>query len=367
MSTTEMRLAERALEAQYVLADIREGNPWYSAVITANMELREDLFVQFVRLLANQASTFVVSSEMTELIKLGAENLIFQWLEGDRDAEVLLRHDPPTPFGWVLFSHQIDLSHMLEDESDREQASPVVGFLWTSTVANRPGEDEGVDGMGFIPVSRRGFWEGLFERGRALYEMQTEKGTTRLRAPEGRPPEYVAYDLAGWTYDQPWRISAEAKMGARYAPDEVHLFHPVVAIERAILWTFFRLVDQRIGASHKHMPGKKTMKRVGRKKPNLSTRVADDGGVRIVKLRREQSESTSAGEGETNYSHRWIVQPHWAKRRVATRDHEGTIIGSTSGVEGVDWTYRRVFIAPYVKGPEHAPLVLKETVNVLAR
>lgn len=67
------------------------------------------------------------------------------------------------------------------------------------------------------------------------------------------------------------------------------------------------------------------------------------------------------------FSHRWSVSPHWARRRVATRDDAGNIIGSTRGVEGKDWTYRRVYIARYTKGPEDRPLVLKDTVGVLRR
>lgn len=71
--------------------------------------------------------------------------------------------------------------------------------------------------------------------------------------------------------------------------------------------------------------------------------------------------------GEVAWSHRWVVSGHWAKRRVAVRDDSGAIVGSRHGVEGRDWIYRRVFIAPHVKGPEDRPLVVKNTVNVLAR
>lgn len=106
--------------------------------------------------------------------------------------------------------------------------------------------------------------------------------------------------------------------------------------------------------------------------PDLMTKNLDDGQVRIVMLRREAGAPSPRVAGADDdstveWTHRWQVEPHWARRRVATRDDAGNIIGSRSGAEGTDWTYRRCWIERYEKGPTDKPLVLKDAVGVLKR
>ena len=74
------------------------------------------------------------------------------------------------------------------------------------------------------------------------------------------------------------------------------------------------------------------------------------GDIVVVRLRRARHESAPAGESAVEWSHRWIVSGHW---RNAWRPSVGA--------------HRRVWVAPFVKGPEDRPLVVTRKVHVLER
>jgi hypothetical protein len=71
--------------------------------------------------------------------------------------------------------------------------------------------------------------------------------------------------------------------------------------------------------------------------------------VRVVKLRRHKGPSD--GHGDVEWHHRWIVRGHWRQQPYGP----GRSL------------VKAVWIAPYVKGPEGAPLLSTDKVNVLIR
>lgn len=71
--------------------------------------------------------------------------------------------------------------------------------------------------------------------------------------------------------------------------------------------------------------------------------------VRLIELRRPEGGDSSAGGGR-EYHHQWIVRGHWRQHWHPKRQ-----------------VHRPVWIAPHVKGPEGAPLIGGEKVNVLKR
>lgn len=73
--------------------------------------------------------------------------------------------------------------------------------------------------------------------------------------------------------------------------------------------------------------------------------------VTVIRLRHVASRGT--GEAAVNWSHRWLVRGHWRQQRC--KDDSGA------------WTTRPVFIHPYIKGPEEAPLLSRRHVNHLVR
>jgi hypothetical protein len=73
--------------------------------------------------------------------------------------------------------------------------------------------------------------------------------------------------------------------------------------------------------------------------------------LRVVRLRRVQGREDADDIGSSrDYSHRWIVSGHWRNQYLPSVD-----------------THRLQWIAPYVKGPENKPLVVKETVKAWVR
>lgn len=74
------------------------------------------------------------------------------------------------------------------------------------------------------------------------------------------------------------------------------------------------------------------------------------GDVVVIRLRRAHHEADAPATGSVEWSHRWIVSGHW---RNAWRPSVGA--------------HRRVWIAPFVKGPEDRPLVVTRKVHVLER
>lgn len=68
--------------------------------------------------------------------------------------------------------------------------------------------------------------------------------------------------------------------------------------------------------------------------------------IRIARLRRARREGSSSDAGDASYSHRFVVSGHWRNQWLPSRK-----------------AHRLQWIAPYVKGPEDKPLVIKETVK----
>ncbi|MEW2810975.1 hypothetical protein AB0929_28390 [Streptomyces massasporeus] len=71
--------------------------------------------------------------------------------------------------------------------------------------------------------------------------------------------------------------------------------------------------------------------------------------VRLIGLRRPRA-TAGQGEGSREYQHQWIVRGHWRQQWYPKRQ-----------------VHRPVWIAPHIKGPEGAPVIGGEKVNVWKR
>lgn len=88
---------------------------------------------------------------------------------------------------------------------------------------------------------------------------------------------------------------------------------------------------------------------------------AENGDIRIITLRKfldiagSKKPKNHLAE-EVQWSHRWIVRGHWAWRHCSQENaDEGEI------------NRKRVYIHPFIKGPEDRPLILKEKVYAVVR
>jgi hypothetical protein len=68
--------------------------------------------------------------------------------------------------------------------------------------------------------------------------------------------------------------------------------------------------------------------------------------VKVLKLRRYRHRMDHEGDGPgIEYTHRWVVEGHWRNQPYGPKD---------------DPYYKQIWIAPYVKGPDDKPLVVKK-------
>ena len=143
------------------------------------------------------------------------------------------------------------------------------------------------------------------------------------------------------------------RYGATYHPNysiwptgepnpEVEPEHLAVARKLRAFWL---LVQQPISVTERRQ-NHQTRKMA--KRENLPT-----SEVKIVRLRRPRQPPKALDEhlGTTvEWSHQWIVNGHWRNQYLPS-------------IKG----HRLQWIAPYVKGPEDKPLVVKKTVNAWVR
>lgn len=93
--------------------------------------------------------------------------------------------------------------------------------------------------------------------------------------------------------------------------------------------------------------------------PKRARRMKVPGQVTIIRLRQEASQR-EPGESHVEWQHRWFVRGHW-RWQPCGADYP-------LAVEVSPGEYRaRIFINPFVKGPEGAPLKQSKKVNALIR
>jgi hypothetical protein len=126
-----------------------------------------------------------------------------------------------------------------------------------------------------------------------------------------------------------------------------HVWFSVAKVRR-LIYALWSLMAQPIAAPRSERAGRQYRRRWER---DVGT-MPNYGDVRVVTLRRTMGD----GGGETDdvfgreWTHRWVVRGHWRNQWYPS--------------EGV---HRMVWIAPFVKGPEDKPLIVKDTVFSVVR
>jgi hypothetical protein len=156
------------------------------------------------------------------------------------------------------------------------------------------------------------------------------------------------YDFSGWSYGQTWAEVPyeEAQEPAEGWDDErqVFLTHPIVNQARRILLATWRMLGQKIVHIEEHKVPRNVRRAAQRVMPC-------DGDILIIRLRREYNirlkleEMGVEGDHGVLWSHRWMVRGHWRRPKNSGPDAPKT-----------EW------VSPYIKGPEHLPLVTKDKI-----
>lgn len=106
-------------------------------------------------------------------------------------------------------------------------------------------------------------------------------------------------------------------------------------------WAFILLVNQKLVRHMAERPSRAARRRSG---------LPPDETVIVVTLRRLKRQDEDEGQGDIEYSHRWLVQGHWRNQWYPSEQR-----------------HVPKFIATYVKGPEDKPLVIKDRIFRVSR
>ena len=122
--------------------------------------------------------------------------------------------------------------------------------------------------------------------------------------------------------------------------------YPFTNIKR-VVHTYFLIMSQTLTA--------KTTERGDRAQRRRQERAGMPSEVLVIQFRKTRYTSEEGGEERNvNWSHRWIVGGHWRWQPYKDPASGGEI-------------KKRIWISPYVKGPDDKPLKTKERVYVLAK
>lgn len=179
------------------------------------------------------------------------------------------------------------------------------------------------------------------------YVRPNEQHTRITKQHWGSAPPLVMIDFSGFPFNKEYEI------GDWHHPrsdDHGAQVRPHVASLRMFLCSVFGLMHAYIERDRPSRPQMKKAKRL---------KMPEDGDVSVIQLRkflqtikRKTDAEDYDDEGNPNWSHRWLVRPHWAWRRCKCEGHGGR---------------HRVYIEGYIKGPEYLPLVIKEKVYAVVR
>lgn len=251
------------------------------------------------------AELFFVTEDMTALAVTAGASLPSHMIRSD---------DLPSPFGVMFFARPIDTSETREHNRRTAITCCTWGHL---NITDQSGS------------RTRGVWISLWADMRFTANQAVQAGRwTRAEADHlvrVRPP--IGYDdEVYWLFDSmgDWQEGAMARCAA--------------TVRAAWL-----LMAQEVASVRKVQPRRSELRALRRKSLDLNR-------VRIVSLRHRKHESVGEhGEGR-EYTHRWLVRGHWRKQWYPSEQR-----------------HIPIWINAHVKGPEGAPLMSREIVNVWSR
>ena len=324
---------------------------------------------------AGRAMTFTATMDLMREIVLTQEMLA----EEEIDWLPLLPHHLPAPCGFVLFPYGVECPVVIKPEEAGVTSGAITwdrwmvdGLLWTTSdnVARDGVADDPSDGIIVFPLTRN---RGL-DSDRPFHPKRP--------LPVGT---LVASDLTAWAFDDPgetewvsmadvhgrWSAHGLSLGGVDEIGPLVERLHALRWWTRSLAWSCWRWMTEEVWLDGEL--DRSTRRRLLRAKPVIHENAPEDGRVVIVDLRPERKEAAARGDADGEppwWRSRWIVRGHWARRRYALLDEAGNRTGPVRGpgsAEGVTFEYRRVWIEPFEKGPDSAPLVLRERVGVVNR
>lgn len=270
------------------------------------------------------AELFWVSEGMTDLAEVAAETLPGFSLQPE---------DLPAPSGLLVFDRPVGEVRTVE-YGGTEEVGYIRGASWGPTP---PGLPDGVwvswytDSYLNVEQASTEWLAHMF--GVPLHRAESLLPELRARARRNMPA--LSYDNESLMLFGQGERGAVSFKGKPLEPGESP--YPL-----ELLRTTWMLMQQPIAKADNAAFDRASRRRMQRARVEPAT-------VRIINLRRPSGSSTN-GESDREYHHRWIVRGHWRQQWYPGRK-----------------VHRPVWIAPHIKGPEDAPFIGGEKVHAWRR
>lgn len=312
-----------------------------------------------VKSVVNSASTYYVSPDMCELVKMAAE---------DMPASGLQPTDMPTDTGFLVFDRPISMiSELPVNTPDGRSVKTrtevrIAAVAWQAgMVRQRPsgpgarpafGSETTVPGISYFLFNTP---RDLAVGANLVAEQVGEKpDNTEEDARRGLGPLPI-FDFSGWAYNQPWKATDAETHGFAIVEEgeqePVAGVHSIVDQSRRLMLATWRILNQKnIVVLDPNRPPRHMRRRAERQG------MVEDGDIVIIRMRKEVfvglRQAAGVEEGESWYSIRFPVRGHWHNYWVGPRGNQHLV---------------PKYVAPYEKGPEGAPFVATRKIGSLER
>lgn len=344
-------LLSRVLDAKYVA---------YASGLLADQMMKQmrrpDIEVRYVErdLAAGWAESMPTILKMAEAYHVTDDMLeLANWAGHMLPDDVALEHDMvPTDFGFLMFEKGMRLPEVWGRETYCHAIAWRVTNVATAHIDLRKrgyqAVNQEITGRGLEITTFVDIRDARDEVTRMILEKVPMEslldighlqvsGVTALQFGDPQPP----------TENTPEWYEEQEKTAARH-PEAVEMLTTVPYAEnwlRTVI-AIFELMNQTVTDVGHEDADRKTARRMHRM--NLPTRVT------VIRLRRSAGVRRE-GESLVEWQHRWVVRGHWRNQPIGPR------------VPGAERETKRIWIAPYVKGPEDKPFVVSDKVYDLAR
>jgi len=267
-----------------------------------------------------QSETFIVREEICTLISTASESL---------PPEALYREDVFCPRGLVIMEKPY-MAKTIEGEWVGIHALSWVHMPRIASVVDQE-KFQNLE-AGSLEMDDRG--------GATIYEFSNLEG---IRGDKNILPSSLLWimDIDIWTYGRQWRRRRKEEE----LPKTIKLPRLVDEDQekkRKWILTLWRLIRQKIIITERQ--------KIERQAKRLAARNDIQTEIQVIRL-REQVHASEDGDGDgIEWSHRWMVRGHWRDQWYPRKTR-----------------HEKIWVNPYVKGPEDKPLIVKNRVFQVER
>lgn len=289
------------------------------------------LYVAKVSTAMRASYAFYASDEMMQLVDFAAESLP---ATATCEADLF-----PTPIGFAVFEEPIEFAKPPDTDSNLPQRIKAIFWQHTHTDDLVPGTS-GVQVTTFCNM--HDYWNDM-DAALALIDPR-EKTVTVTAKQSGESIQYEVAEL------HRYKELTSGMWGSLIPTEVIH-----IPYERRIgnapkadnfdrwLCAYITMMNQTVVELAEEEVPRAFARRA--KRMNLPQR------VNVIRLRRATRPHEGQGQSSVEWKHQWFVRGHWRNQPYGP--------GRTQT--------RRIWISPFVKGPEGAPVLLSEKVYALVR